>query len=34
VFEHFDMNLTSFMKEKYRTEKRKLSEEEIMIIMK
>ena len=34
VFEHLDMNLTEFMKEKARKEGRKLTEEEIRIIMK
>jgi len=34
VFEHLDMNLTEFMKEKIRKENRKLTEEEIRIIMK
>ena len=34
VFEHLDMNLTEFMKEKARKENRKLHEEEVRIIMK
>lgn len=34
VFEHLDMNLTEFMKEKARKEGRKLTEEEVRIIMK
>jgi len=34
VFEHLDMNLTEFMKEKLRKESRKLREEEVRIIMK
>ena len=34
VFEHLDMNLTDFMREKMNTEGRKLTEEEIRVIMK
>jgi hypothetical protein len=34
VFENLDMNLTQFMKEKMKNERRRLSEEEILIIMK
>lgn len=34
VFEHLDMNLTEFLKEKARREGRKLTEEEVRVIMK
>ena len=34
MFEHADMNLTEFMKEKARKESRKLTEEEVRVIMK
>jgi serine/threonine protein kinase len=34
VFEHLDMNLTEYMKEKARKEQRKLTEEEVRIIIK
>ena len=34
VFEHLDMNLTEYVKEKARKEARKLTEEEVRIIMK
>ncbi len=34
VLEYCDMNLTEFMKEKLRKESRKLSEEEVRVIMK
>ena len=34
VLEHCDMNLTEFMKEKLRKEQRRLTEEEVRIIMK
>jgi len=34
VLEHLDMNLTEFMREKQRKEGRKLSEDEVRLIMK
>lgn len=34
ILEYMDMNLTTFMKEKLRKDKRRLSEEEILYILK
>ena len=34
VLEHLDMNLTEFMREKHRKEGRKLTEDEVRLIMK